>query len=841
MNRGGGIIGTSCSKAWRAAISPLMNCRSRGKCRPAGENVARTRARPRNSCLDDQPLLPTNTRLHRVGCPAVACFAMKNFVGFFRGAASSVVAGLLLSFLLATPVHGQSGVKITSIEVHYTGPETISRERILAQIRTGVGKEYSDTIAEQDIRNLYATGQVQNVRIYGQTQGEGVKVIVAVQTRALVNEIEIEGAQRISAKSLRKKIKLKINEPVNEDKLGEGRQDILDAYHSKGFNDVDVQFRIDTTGSGGTSRVVYTINEGTKGAITDIRFEGNTAFSDRVLRKQMKTKRKTPISFIDKSGRLDEAQLKQDLDAVREWYQNHGYVDVEIGDPRRDQTGSRMTLVVPVKQGQQYRVGTVTLIGQKVVAADKTRPLMKIKEGTIYSPKVVREDAKAIADAYGLGGFVDLEVRPQGTPHGGVIDVTFDVKEGERSFVQRINVTGNTRTKDKVIRREVLVAPGDVFNTVRVETTKKRLDNLGYFSRVETYPEDTGVPGHKDLTIQVEEKRTGSLNFGAGFSTVDNLVAFAELTQGNFDVTNWPNFTGGGQKFRTRLQYGSSRKDFLLSLTEPYFLDRHLSLGGDLFYHEANYLSTQYDQRNYGFALSTRRALGRFMSLSLEYRLENIEIYNVSSSSPELLKEKGSRSQSQLTPSLIYDTRDSSILSRKGHRFVFTPFVAGGFLGGDTQVYGFDLEGSQYFHLPYDMIFLLNAETASVDTWGSGDRVPIFQRLFLGGPNNLRGFDYRDVSPKDKGQPIGGQTLARATAELTFPIIEKVRGAVFYDTGFVGGNVFDYTGNDVASDAGIGLRLDLPIGPIRIDYGIPIQAAGNGTSGKFNFNVGYQF
>ena len=219
------------------------------------------------------------------------------------------------------------------------------------------------------------------------------------------------------------------------------------------------------------------------------------------------------------------------------------------------------------------------------------RALLKMKEGSVYSPKQIREDSKKIADAYGSGGYVDLQVTPQGVPAGqSTIDVKYTIEEGSPSFVQRINIVGNTRTKDKVIRREVLIAPGDIFNSVRVETTKKRLDNLGYFSKVETYPEDTGVSGRKDLTIQVEEKRTGSLNFGAGFSTVDKLVGFVEMTQGNFDLLNWPNFTGAGQKFRVRIQYGTSRKDFVLSLTEPYFLDRRLSLGGQIFFNEADYL-----------------------------------------------------------------------------------------------------------------------------------------------------------------------------------------------------------------------------------------------------------
>jgi len=768
---------------------------------------------------------------------------MNYTAGLFRSFAFSIGFALLFALLPASSAHAQ-GVKIRAIEVQYTGPETISRERILAQIRTAVGQTYSDAIAEQDIRNLYSTGLVQNVRIFGQQQGDGVKVIVAVQTRGVVNEIEIDGATRLSAKSLRKKIALKVNSALDEDALGKGRQEIIDAYRAKGFNDVDVQYRVDSNQARGTSRVVYTINEGLKGAISRVRFEGNTAFGDRILRKQMKTKGKTLIAFIDKSGRLDESQLQQDLDAIREWYQDHGYIDVEIPEVRRERTRGRMVLVIPISEGPKYSVGRIAINGAKNTSPDKIRALIKLKEGSVYSPKTIREDAKKIADAYGSGGFVDLVIQPQGLPSGpNKIDVTFNIEEGNRSFVQRINIVGNSRTKDKVIRREVLIAPGDLYSTTRVETSKKRLDNLGYFSRVEAYPEETGVPGRKDLTVQVEEKRTGALNFGAGFSTIDSIVGFVEVSQGNFDIMNWPNFTGAGQKFRMRIQYGGSRKDIVVALTEPYFLDRRLSLGGEIFYREANFLSSVYDQRNYGFSIVARRALGRFMSGSVEYRLEEIEIFNVGNDVSELIGlEEGTRTKSQITTSFVFDTRDNPFLTHRGQRVILTPFISGGFLGGDTQLFGFELQASQYFTFPYDLILLLNAEIASVDTWGEGERVPIFDRLFLGGPNNLRGFEYRDVGPKDEnGEPLGGKTLARATVELTFPIVEKVRGAVFYDIGFVEPKAFN-AGGRAASDVGLGLRLDLPIGPLRLDYGYPIQTGGNNNrSGKFNFNVGYQF
>jgi len=758
----------------------------------------------------------------------------------------------LCALLTAGIVQGQAPQSapgppvIRSIDVEYTGPASISKERILAQMRTKVGQVYSNEVVQEDIKALYGTGYIRNVRIFAQPQGDGVKVIVAVQTNAVLREIEINGAERIKPKRLRKEMKVKLNQAVNEQALEEARQKIIEVYQGKGYNDVSVAFRVEPIDEKrGTARAVFTVTEGVKGAISQIRFEGNAHIGQKALRKEMKTRGRTLIYFMDKTGRLDEVQLEQDLDKIREYYQNHGFIDVEIKEVRKDRTPKGpMIITIVIAEGPQYHVRKLTISGYEHSTEAKVRVFLKLKEGSVYSPKQLRDDAKAVADAYGSGGYVDLVITPEGTPAGpALIDVHYTIEEGARSFANRVNIEGNTRTKDKVIRREVLVAPGDVFNTVRVDTTKKRLENLGYFAKVETYPEDTDIPGRKDLTILVQEKRTGSLSFGGGFSTVDKLVGFAELTQGNFDLFNWPSFTGGGQKFRLRLQYGTERKDFILAITEPYFLDRRLSLSGQVFYNEANYLSAQYNQRNYGVSFELRKPINAYMYGTLGYILQDIDIFDVDPSSSEFIQsQKGSSVESKLLSSLVFDSRDSAILSRRGQRITFSPVIAGGFLGGDTQIYAFDLEGSQYFHLPKDTILLINGEISTVSQWGSGNQVPIYERLFLGGSNNLRGFPYREVGPQDEnGEPVGGQSMARATFEWTFPIIEKARGAVFYDMGFVNSSAWSFGFNHMASDIGIGLRLDLPIGPLRLDYGYPVMRDGYNGGGHFNFNVGYQF
>jgi outer membrane protein insertion porin family len=388
---------------------------------------------------------------------------------------------------------------------------------------------------------------------------------------------------------------------------------------------------------------------------------------------------------------------------------------------------------------------------------------------------------------------------------------------------------------------------------------------LQYFERVDTYASDTAVSGRKDLNVAVQEKRTGNLNFGLGFSTTDGLLGFAELAQGNFDVLNWRTFTGAGQKFRARVQLGTETKNASIELSEPYFLDQRLALGGRLFFDEFNYFSDEYDQRDYGFDIFMRKPITNFLSMKLDYTIQEIQIYNIQTDSitPELFEliRLGGESnlESRATLAFTYDTRDSAFLTRKGTRVDLTGYVAGGFLGGSVQVYGMDLDVAQYFHLPWDTILLLNGEIGSVVDWSNVPTtiVPIFDRLYTGGANSLRGFRFRDVGPKDsQGNPVGGNTLARWTIEYTIPVIERVRFAVFYDGGFVNPGSWSFSPQKVPStpigsgkfsgglnqDIGVGVRLDLPIGPLRLDYGFPIQEDSfSSKSGQFQFSVGYQF
>jgi len=764
---------------------------------------------------------------------------------------------------LGAQTAGQGPI-IRQIDVQFVGPTTLSKERVLDNLATKVGAPYNERLVEEDIKSLYATGNVTNARIFAEPITGGLKVTVLLQGSATVGEVLIEGSEVVPASKIRKEIATKPGDPLNEGRLNEDRQKILKLYEDRNYTDVKVDVKSSELADK-RMRVVFSVNEGPKLVIRRISFTGNDSVLPKDLLKVMKTKTANILSFLTKAGRLTPSQMDEDKEAIRTLYQNRGFADMRVTEvqtqPLAD--GKGVDLVISISEGPQYRINKLSIEGAAIVPDEELARMLRMKEGSLYTPEGMGADLKRLRDFYGSRGYVDMAAQPQVTPAGeGQINLAYRIDEGVQSYVNLINVQGNTKTKDKVIRREHAVQPGGVFDTTLVDVSKTRLMNLNYFSKVDMAPQDTLVPGRKDLDVIVEEKKTGSFNFGAGFSSIDSLVGFAELQQSNFDLFNWPNMTGAGQRFRIRGQYGLQRQDFTMSLTEPWFLGYKVSVGGEFYYHGASFLSPVYNQSNLGGALQARKAITPFTALRGEYRLENIRIFNLTGNYGQTIANAGNNSpytKSCLLGGLDYDNRDSLFLSRRGQAVNLTSFVSGGGLGGTVQDYGINLEAKKFFPLPWDMILLTKGSLGVVSAWGSGTKgtannePPIFDELYLGGANDMRGFAYRQVGPKDQyGNPVGGSTAVYGTAELTFPIIPRLRGAIFTDWGWVNANSWDFSPAQVYVDAtssgglngdvGIGARIELPIGPIRVDWGYPVMTdSWNRTSGQFQFNVGYTF
>ena len=761
---------------------------------------------------------------------------------------SRFLPALLALLVFAPEIRAQmmppAGPTVRSVVIQYVGPETISRQRVMANLKTKVGDSYSERAAEEDVRALFATGDVTNVRIFAEPEGDGVRVIVLIQGSATVTEVLIEGAEGVSDNRLRRELTYQVGDRLSEEQVEKSRQAMIKVYQDRNFSGVNITTNIETNDRTGDSRVIYRVDEGLKQVVRRIDFVGNDSVLAKDLRKAMKTKTKNLLSFIDKSGRLIPAQLDEDRDAIRLAYQNRGFADAQVtGVEVVPLEGNNVELIFSIREGIQYSVNRMRLDGVNITTPDELAQSLQMVDGSLYTPEGLSADIKALQEFYGTQGYIDSMIIPEISPAGpGMVNVTYRIDEGSQSYVNLVNIQGNTRTKDHVIRRELAVEPGDVYDTTLVDVSRQRLDSLNYFSQVQTIPTDTMIPGRKDLNVIVEEKRTGSFNFGAGFSTIDSLVGFAELTQSNFDIFGWPNFVGGGQRLRIRGQYGIERADAVISFTEPWFLGYKLSLGAEAFYRQASFLSPYYNQSNYGGALQLRYPINDFIAVNAEYKIEGIDIYDISTNVPQITSQQGTYFRNALSGGLTFDNRDNLFLTRKGTYVALNAFVASITGEQDVDDYGISIEGSQHVLLPWDIILMGRGQLATVNTLDGNGEVPIFDRLFLGGANNLRGFQFREVGPNNGGVYYGGNSLGYGTLEVTFPVITRVRGAFFVDAGYVNSSSWDFNGNNYNADYGFGVRLDLPIGPIRIDYGIPfVSDQYNGGPGQVQFNIGYQF
>ncbi len=779
------------------------------------------------------------------------------------------VAGLLWLLLLPHWLAAQEPAPapiVREVEVKFDGPVTVNKAIVLANIQTAVGQPLSESLIQQDVRDLINTGYFFDVRVAREPVADGVKVIYQVRGKATIKEVLFEGYKHFKLARLQRDVTLKAGDTYDERKAHDDARKLVESYQKAAYPDAKVEPEASIDKDTGKAIVRFKVTEGPRVFLKRVQFDGVQAVPVKKLRKLMKTRHRWWGSWMGGTGVIKDEQLQEDLEAVREFYRSQGYLDMTIKGSRVERTAEKwMVLHVEIFEGVQYKVGATRIEGHKLFPAADLEAKLKMTKGKTFTPAGLEADTKAVEDYYGARGYIDTSVRTVRTPSAELehIDLTYLIREGDLTYIEKIQIRGNTKTKDKVIRRELAVAPGQVFDMVRVDRSADRLRNLNYFSKVETSPYPTDVPNRKDLVVTVEEQRTGTVTFGAGFSSVDNLVGFVEVTQGNFDLFNWPTFTGGGQKLRLRMQVGFERQDYILSFTEPWFLDRKLALGVDLFHRSSSFLSDEFDETRTGGALRLEKALAEFVRGQIEYSLQNIDLDVDSTASMELQAEQGADLRSAVEFSLIYDTRDNVFLTSRGNRTELSAEVVGGAVGGDVSLYKLNLKSSQYFPLFQGHVLQFVGAAGVVDVYGAsrGDGtvvteingsvtntvkvndVPIYDRHFLGGPYNLRGFDYRDVSPRDvNGEPVGGNTYAHATAEYSFPIVERVRGAFFFDIGNVWRDAYELGTGDLKSDVGVGVRLNLPIGPLRLDYGYPVMTDNQtGRGGKIQFSVGYQF
>ncbi|WP_238991433.1 outer membrane protein assembly factor BamA [Rariglobus hedericola] len=760
-----------------------------------------------------------------------------------------VVTGGAAWAQVAAPVY-----KVGSLDLKFVGAANVNEQVVRANMQVREGIDLDDSLIDQDIRSLYKTGLFEFIEVKRDVRPDRiVNLVFELTPKFRVLSVRYDGNVKVKSRRLDKEIKTKPNSALDERQVKEDVTKIREYYQKSGYNQVQVSYNIERNRATGFGNVIFKISEGAKVKISRVNFVGNEHAKKGKLRKVMETKKWNIFSWITGSGRFKDDQFQDDLDKLRDYYRELGYLDVEVPSDKVEYkypSSRKLVLTIHINEGRQYKVGEISITGNTIIETEKLRAALKQITGTIFAPSLIDKDVTALEDSYGKDGYIETRVQLVRKPNlaTGAIDIEYRIKESDKFYVESIRVEGNTKTKSIVILRELALGPGEVFDSVRMKTSKQRLDNTRFFEEVNTTPETTSIPGRKNLKIAVREGRTGNLTFGAGFSSLERAVVFAELTQSNFDLFNRRSmFQGDGQKFRLRLQVGSRSSEAILSFEEPWLFEQQLALGFTIFRSESDYNSSFYSEIRTGAEVYLRKRLFELVEGRLSYGYEIVDIQDVTPGYTVVYPEE-TTALSKVGFQLLRDTRDKLVNTTRGNRIELTTELTSSSLGGDADYYRLEAKGSQFFQLfeTQNQVVSFIGRTGVLNSFGDTAQVPFYDRFYLGGPYTLRGFEYRDVGPKvsvaGDNVPVGGNTYGFLSIEYSLDIVEPLRFAFFYDAGFVNSGSYEFSPSQYNDNFGFGLRLLIAGAPLSLDYGIPITTDKvNDQGGQFNFSFGTRF
>ena len=754
---------------------------------------------------------------------------------------------------LAGAQEGAPAFKVGSIAVKFAGSANVSEQVVRANMQVREGGDLDDTMLDRDIRSLYKTGLFEFIEIKREAvDGKSFNLVIEITPKFRVLAIRYEGNKKVKGTRLEKEIKTKPNTALDERLVKEDSEKIREYYQKSGYNQISVTYTIERDRATGFGTIIFKIKEGSKVKISDVRFVGNTTLKPRSLKSQMETKKWWMFSWLTGSGRFKDDQFDDDLDKLRDYYREEGYLDVEISQDNvifAYPTPEKLVLTINITEGRQYRLGEISFKGNKLFTSALLKRVARQKSGVVFVPSKLDKDVERLEDFYGKDGYLDTRVRLVRKPNvnTGNIDIEYGITESEKFNVESVVIEGNAKTKSTVIVRELVLGPGDVFSTVLMKISKLRLENTRFFEDVNVTPQETNIPGRRNMRIAVKEGRTGNLTFGAGFSSLERATIFAEISQSNFDIFNRRSlFQGDGQKFRLRMQLGSQSSEVVLSFEEPWLFQKQLALGFSIFRTSSDYNSSYYSQIETGGEIYLRKRLFELVEGKLSYTYQIIDIQNVSSSASSYISSlSGRNTVSKLGFQLLRDTRDKIINTTSGNRVEINTDLAGGPLGGTDNFYRFEFRGSQFFPIfeTQAQVLALIARAGVIQNFGDSKQLQYYNSFYLGGPYTLRGFENREVGPRDEfGEPIGGKSYGFFSAEYSIDIVSPIRFALFYDGGFVNKGAYDFNPLSYNDNFGFGLRLFVAGAPLSLDFGIPITGTKENKKGnQFNFSFGTRF
>ena len=720
--------------------------------------------------------------------------------------------------------------KIARIEIQ--GNRKINSSAITAKIKSRKDGIFSEADIAADIKTIFKMGYFINVTAETSATAEGKIITFFVQEKGLVSEISIIGNKAVGKDDIQAVLTIKTRQNLNQEQIKEDIEKIKALYDSKGYYNAEIKDRVEQDGEK-DFRVVLDIKENDRLYIKSIVFEGNEAFSAKELKKMMSTSEKGIFSFVTDSGLLKRDQLKQDVGRINAYYFNNGFIHSQIGEPEiiTDQKG--ILVKIKIQEGKRFKVDKVEISGDTLEKSrEELLQSLKVKKGDNYNREAIIRDLDLLVQACNDEGYANADVNPKVNTRENeqLVDLDFQITKGEPVYISSINISGNSITRDKVIRRQLDVVEGDLYSSSKLRSSYANLNRLRYFEEVDFQTEKGADKNKMDINVRVKEKSTGMFMVGAGYSASDKLVMMAQITQ--------QNFLGYGQILSLKASLGSETNNYDLSFTEPWLFGLPLWCKADIWKYEKEYDYYTLDSQGAGLTLGYPLIEKIVGYLGYKYYIDDIR--EVSSLATAYVKaQEGETSSSAVTLSFIRDTTNDYIFPSKGTKASIAATHAGGPLQGDANYTQYGATLFSYFPLPLDVVFAAKGRIGYIQDH-EGIEIPVSNRYVLGGINSLRGFRY--VGPTNGGTSdvIGGTNMLVFNVELVLPFIKDsgMKLVAFYDAGNSWDNKYDLS--DLRQSVGAGIRWYSPIGPLRLEYGHVLDRGGlnDDTSGRWEFTIG---
>jgi outer membrane protein insertion porin family len=724
--------------------------------------------------------------------------------------------------------------KVAKVEV--IGNERIDRGVVFNAVKTKEGEVYDAAKVGEDLKNIYKTGFFSDVMADVKDTEKGKVVTFVVIERPPISAIYIAGNKKVKTADIRDKLKIKSGTVLNIEKVKESVEEIKKLYSGKGYYAAKVNFEVDTE-KGYKAEVRFVIEEPQRAYVRKVTFQGNKHLKARTISGVMRTKEKGWFSWITGSGILDEEALEEDRKNIEALYHDHGYVKVKVEQPvvHVSPDGKTISVAITLAEGELHKIAKVEIKGDLILEEEVLKKKLKSKTGNTFRASLFHEDVGTLTDTYQDKGyaFVDIAPMTQINDANKTVDLTFDIAKGSEVYFNRINIIGNQKTKDNVIRRELRFGEGDLYSATKMKWTKRRLRNTTFFKAEELKTIKTDEPDKLNLDVIVEEKPTGTLSLGVGYSTYEKALLTGSISQ--------TNILGTGNGAYLTASLSSIAHLYNLTFNQPYTFDRDFSTSYNIF--NTQRIFATYDYKGSGGGVTVSRPLTEFIRGALGYRYQNIEVYNIEAGVGTFIQSQaGSSSTAAFSASLTRNTIDDVMNPSKGSISSLYVEDASPSFGGQNKFVKSVASYGQYIPFKWGTTFFLRGTAGNITGYG-GRTVPVFERFFVGGIQTVRGFQYGAAGPLDPatGDVIGALNEMYFNAEWIFNVYKPagLKGFLFFDYG-KGFNNNDFF-QSLRPAAGIGIRWFSPMGPITVEIGFNMDRKPGEKVDVFDFSMGRPF